>query len=541
MTRTRKLLWAGLFLLMGIGAAGYLHWPALEDPLVYKSDVRQSPHWSAYHTDTFRDNDLILTLATHNESPLQNLIYWVGTLFVDMVLLGKLLAVFGYGLVAALFFWIGHSLFGFRAGALASICITFFPDQFEYCAGGFSKAWMIPLILLCVYLLERRAWRGLLLLMPLGAVAYPVSAVLMGAITLAFVLLELPEKRREVRPLFVTLCGASALAVAVLSVKYFFPADGIGSLTPGDVLESMPEMRRGGMFRYLPLPTFTAEMTHHVEHPFIILSAVVFLVVLGRSGIWWSRSMTALLVASMTFYVLADLTFMHLYQPNRYTRYSLVVLLALWHARNWDRVLERIRRRWLRLAALAGGLALGGYLFQDSFYQGKDTSPRHEWAPLNEFIATLPPGVLIAGPPKYMDDIPIQAKRSVLCNYKLAHPWYSEYYDEIRIRTWATFDALYAGEPRAINRLADEWGVTHLVVVRRYLTPERIESADTYVDPYNDYIYDLAIDREEILLREPPEQSIVYEDDELYVIELPLEVPASTRSEPDPAQSEDFD
>ena len=182
----------------------------------YVVESLEAALWAFYHTDSFREDDLIVELGSYNESPLQNLIYWVGTLAVDMVTLGKWIAVVGYGLTSALFFWIGHSMLGFRGGALASVFFTFFPDQFEYFAGGFSKAWMIPVILVCVYLLEKKAWRGLLLLMPFGAAAYPVSAVLTGGVVLAYLLLEAPEKGRKLLPALGTLAVASALALAVL-------------------------------------------------------------------------------------------------------------------------------------------------------------------------------------------------------------------------------------------------------------------------------------------------------------------------------------
>jgi len=522
LTTLGKSLWATLCLAMGLGAAVYLHWPALTNPVDYKSDVRQSPHWAAYHTDTFRDDDLLLDLAAYNESPVQNLIYFIGTYAVDMVTLGKWLAVVGYGLTSALFFWIGHSMLGLRGGVLASFFFTFCPDQFEYFAGGFSKAWMIPLLLVLVYALERKAWNWLVVLLPVGAAAYPVSSVLMGGVALTCLVLEAPREWARVLPPLIMLSVASALAVGVLLVKYAWPPEGVGALTPGSVLREMPEMYFGGMWPYLPLPTLTAELTRRFAHPFTLFSVIVFFLFLGRQGIAWSRSLTALFLASVVFFLLAEAVWMHLYQPNRYTRYSFAVLLALWHAMNWDRVLAAIPWRAVRAVALASLLGLGFYLFQDTFRIGKDTSNREDRVPLSTFLASLPAKVLIAGHPEYMDDVPILARRSVLCNYKLAHPWYSDYYREIRRRTEATFEALYASEPQAVNRLADEWGVTHLVVVKRHLGRPDLEAGGIYVDPYNDFIERLVESNDRFLLSEPPAANVVFRNRELYVIELPL-------------------
>ncbi|HHH10673.1 MAG TPA: hypothetical protein ENK23_01165, partial [Sorangium sp.] len=92
---TRRELWLGvvLFALLGALVATYLHWPALTDALIYKSDVRQSPHWAAYHHDSFRADDLLVGYGAFNESPLQNAIYWVGTFVVDFVVLTKVVCV----------------------------------------------------------------------------------------------------------------------------------------------------------------------------------------------------------------------------------------------------------------------------------------------------------------------------------------------------------------------------------------------------------------------------------------------------------------
>ena len=70
-------------------------------------------------------------------------------------------------------------------------------------------------------------------------------------------------------------------------------------------------------------------------HPFIFFSAVLYFLVLGRRGVAWERSWTALLVASAVGYVMADLLFMQLYIPNRYTRYSMAVMMAILAPASW--------------------------------------------------------------------------------------------------------------------------------------------------------------------------------------------------------------
>lgn len=521
--RRKMLLGAALCMLIGLAAALYLHWPALTDPLIYKSDVRQAPHWAAYHTDSFRDDDLLVAYGAFNESPLQNLIYWFGTFFFDYVWLSKLLAVLGNALGAALFFWLGARMMNWRAGVLAAIFVSYFPDQFEYYAGGFSKMWMIPLLLVALYLVESRSWRGLWWLMPFAALAYPVCAVLIGAVALCALLLELPQHRelsrayRELR----TVAIGSLFGIAALAVKYAMTPAVAGPMASKAELLAAPAMYRGGLSPYLPTPSLWEAFTDLTLHPFIVGAAVVFLVLL-RTGLGWHRSWTALLVASAICYLAADLLFMRLYFPNRYIRYSMGVLLPLWHAHNFDLLLSRVPWRGARMLLLAAIFALGGFFFRDSFEQGKDTIPRHHRAPLSRFLATLPDKILVAGHPWDMDDIPVQARRSVLTNYKMNHSWFTSYRDEMDRRTRASFRALYARDVSEVNRLAEEYGVTHFVVTEKYFDRAAIDSKSVYVEPYRDFIRDLSAGHAPFLLNPPPPESVIWSEPGRYLLELPL-------------------
>ena len=77
----------------------------------------------------------------------------------------------------------------------------------------------------------------------------------------------------------------------------------------------------------------------------------------------------------------------------------------------------------------------------------------------------------------------------------------------------------------AVNRLAREWGVTHLVVVKRYLDRERIRARNIYVNPYNDYIAQITRGSGRFVLADPPRANVVYENPELHVVALPLTSP----------------
>ncbi len=526
-----------LFFLIGAGAGTYLYWPALTEPSTYKSDMRQGPHWAAFHETSFREDDPILEYAHFNVSPLQNSIYWVATFFGEVLWVSKVLTVISCGLLSAIFYVVGRLWFGARFGALLALFITFFPDQFYFSAGFFSKFWMTPSILVAVFLLSRRWWRGLVLLMPFGALAYPVSAVVIGLVSAIYLSMLFIEERRAAggaglaptdavasARLFRYLALDSVIAIGILAVKYASPPDFIGPMRPRAELLEMPEMVKGGMNKapYVPIPSLFDELTDRLLHPFVLFSACFYFLVLGRRGVGWQKSWTALFLAAVIGYTVADMFFMRLYIPNRYTRYSLAVLVALWNARNWDLILDRVPNRLGRVLLVVALLAAGGYAYQDTFRQGKDTSDRSRYDELCEFVATLPEGILVAGPPRRLDDIMLRSKRSVLTTYKLAHPWFTTYYALIEERTKDTLRALFATTPDRVNALHTKYGVTHLIVEHNLYRRAR-RRGRIYVQPYDDFILSqLIVGRRTFLPARPPAESIVFRDERYMVIELPL-------------------
>ena len=105
-----------------------------------------------------------------------------------------------------------------------------------------------------------------------------------------------------------------------------------------------------------------------------------------RRDVGWNRSWTALFLASAIGYLLADYFFLRLYIPNRYTRYSMAVLLALWNARNWDLILGRVSWRSARYALVIILLVVGGYSYSFTFEERSGWTDRRSMVPVSRFI-----------------------------------------------------------------------------------------------------------------------------------------------------------
>ncbi len=519
----------GLFLLLfsiGAGAAVHFQWRALTRDYVYDEDLMQSPHWAADHAASFRPDDAIVEYGRFNESPVQNAIFYVGTLWVDVIPLSKLLAVVGYGLTSSLFFFVGRALYNTRTGFLMAMFFCFFPDQFKYSSGFFSKFWAVPLLLLCLYVLQRRHWRALIVLVPFAALAYPVSAVVIGLTCGVYLLIQLLFlERRLAWAILPPLAVGSLLAIGALGSKYLSPPDFIGPMTPRDLLLSWLEPEG----KYAPIPPVTHELWERLGHPFQLASAAGFLILLRRRC-RWEWSWTAMLVASVIGYVLADLLFARLYIPNRYTRNSLAVLLVLWNATNWDRMLERIPRPAWRHAAVGSLFVVAGFSF-DALRGGEWAWNDKRFVKLCSFIRQLPDGILVAGPPRYLDRVMLQGRRSVLVPFLLDHRWYRRLHEDHRRRTLDVYRAIYAADVGPINELHTRYGVTHLVLSWTYF--ERRLAESEFGSRHDTEIAAAVIGgRTRFLLEHPPEDWILFDDGTYFMLELPRPDPSERGSRP---------
>jgi hypothetical protein len=528
-TPTRRQLRLGctLFAVIGILGMIYLQGPGLTSGSRYHGDLTQSPHWIAHHTDVFAEDDLLVEYATYNESPVQNAIYWVGTWFLDVVLLNKLVGIAIFGMTAALFFWLVSSTSGLRTGVLAACFLVIFPRSAYEIAGGFSKAWSIGLILVGLYVVETRDWRILVWVMPLAALAYPVAPVFIGAIVLTGILMALPQSFDEAVRGVKFLSAGSALALIPLLYKYLTPPDRIGEMIS---TSTMKEFWDTGINTTVTLPLWE-EVLSYLEQPFYVYSAALLFMFLFRQGLVWKRSWSALVIASTTFYYLSDAVAPRLYLPDRYVRYSMAVLLILWFAHNWSKALGAIKGLWPHRVATVALLVFAVFSFSDTFKPCDGEKSLGVWEDRGKIeavasvIASLPDPVLVAGHPYDLANIVVQARKPVLVIHRMFHPWFAGYYESIDSRNRDIFRAIYAKDVGAVNQLVEEYGVTHLLVESTHFSRSRVTRGNIYRSQYNDFVLDLVEAPGRFLLYPPPRDAVLFREDGYWLVELPLEQP----------------
>ncbi len=108
-----------------------------------------------------------------------------------------------------------------------------------------------------------------------------------------------------------------------------------------------------------------------------------------------------------------------------------------------------------------------------------------------EFVATLPPDVLVAGEPQVMVGIPLFARRTVLLS--ALQPSRSA-----PILDW--FDAQYAESGRAVLDFCRRYEVDYLVLDSRVYSPEYLAEGKFFYRPWNDRIIDLVAGRSDFVL-----------------------------------------
>jgi hypothetical protein len=86
------------------------------------------------------------------------------------------------------------------------------------------------------------------------------------------------------------------------------------------------------------------------------------------------------------------------------------------------------------------------------------------------FLRGLPPDVLIAGWPvgPMVQSIPYMIGRPMLLTYETHQTFHEEYTLAMRDRFFALNDAYFARDVKPLVRLRDEFGVTHLLLLRDY-------------------------------------------------------------------------
>ena len=136
-----------------------------------------------------------------------------------------------------------------------------------------------------------------------------------------------------------------------------------------------------------------------------------------------------------------------------------------------DRATGAVALIVLLCAVLAGSL-LTGVVAEAGWQTSKGHDCSKDQA-LYSYLRTLPKRAIIAGDPKAIDCVPIEAERGVVISRKLYQPFDYTFLKIVRPRMANMLRAYYGSSRSAIADLGTRYGATDLVVDRKLLTLKR--------------------------------------------------------------------
>ncbi len=510
------LVHAALAVGFAAAVAVYLSWPSLTRADRFHENWRQCPQWTSPDKQHFQDDDLMLRYSEFGTSPFGNALYKTLALTGHDVVWGKVVTIVVFALGALSCFLAANAMCGLPAGWAAVMLFLFFPSQQEHFAGGFMATFSWPLLGFAVLLIYRRRWWWSIPLVSFSAFAYPMVGLHIGMMYVVdTVWHDLRTGRLRDRELWraklLPLALAAAAVLAILGAKYF-EDHGFGELVTRADMQDRIEFTKEGRYRILPTTALWKRFERQWENPFhfsLLLAAVFFL---GRSAFRMPRGVYALLVASILMYYLADYLVMRLYLPSRYIRRSLPLFACLvggiWWARIYYGALQsgmlrsgsgegsgaprRSKRRILRrlapvIAATILLAGLGVYEFAGELEPGEHTRvfDRHG---LYQAIRELPGRPMIAAWPRLASELPLMTGRTVLFNKEQAHPWWTDYWDEVTERTHEFWRAYYTRDPAELKRVVDKYGIDYWVVEPRYYERRYVSRRRLHYEPLDSWL-----------------------------------------------------
>ncbi|MBF0261971.1 MAG: hypothetical protein HQL97_09085 [Magnetococcales bacterium] len=390
---------------------------------------------------------------------------------------------------------------------------------FQSMAGGNPRSFAYPLTALAIYALVAGRIYILAGVVVLGALFYVMMGLLYG-VCMATVLLLLPERDRgdavswSLQRRMVFMIGVGALCAAFLlpQLRDFHVHYGQGFAL--EACDTIPEIgmrgRIGSESACAPqMPLFEQILQQSVHAIRLTYGATPWSVTLHEWGrfslknrvgglsrdellvvmLWMFsgimtlirairaresalRRLLALLAISCLAHEAAIALLPNLYFPNRYL-YPIGPLFLLFIVVAAHEFAQRVANRlpMFRAAWSAPGCILGvtGICL---LLLGSSGSPhaglkvdRQQYAPLYQFVETLPKDARIAGWPKgILEDLPLLARRANFVSHEHHSAFHLKYIQEMRHRTFALVDAYFATTLAPLIHLRDGYGVTHLLL-----------------------------------------------------------------------------
>ena len=434
--------------------------------------------------------------------------------------------------------------------------------------GGAPRMYGYPLMVVIIYALMRDRPQILGLTAILGALLYPVVAIIAGVCLTGWMILPIYAKHGvasqwSLPRRLVTLALAGFLTLAGLVPLYLSGSAYGQRIVTADIV-NYPEAGADGNYRpydQLPYQLFGKEWLSYYLGPMYShgdplvpwlnvhnsLKAVNLLAALAAAGLIILAVSSAGLrmvlqsndrpagmrligfyIACVALHVIAWLAAPFLYIPTRYFMFSLPFIVTFIFPWSAYLLVGRIGRlesgpklRDLTFLAIVAIylVAFGG---RGNVEIAKSTVVAKPSRPLFDAIAALPKNVVIAGwPYGEIKNLEYVTRRNAFLTAELHQVLHLRFVETMRKRMDALFEAYFSTDPAPLRRLRDEFGVTHLLVESHHFTdpskpPEYFSPWRARIGPRLEVIRDKAY----VMNKSLQEQIAIYNQNGLLLLDL---------------------
>jgi hypothetical protein len=506
----RAIFWFS-FSIIFTGIYSYI---ALKDVLsneyIVHDDVRSHVFWMRRFFDPeLFPNDLITdyfqSVAPYGYSALY---HFMATLGIEPIAFNKILPLILVLITIPYCFGTCVRIFPIpAAGAIATVFLNQNIWSTHDVASGTPRAFLYPLFLAFLYYLLGRSLFPCLITLLLQGLFYPqcifVSA---GILILRIFRLENWRLRLSQKSNDYLFCFCGLAVSGFMLLPYALEGSSFGPVTTAAEGRNLPILQNRGSKRFFydnPWDFWVcAERSGMVPSdwcryfpPASALMALFLPSLLRQSDRFPLTKqishniniLTQILLSSLGMFFFAHAVLFKLHLPNRYTKHSARILVAIAGAialivildklwQNCDRRLKnRQKNQLIKIAILIPFTAIVfSYPFilknfpDTQYFLASDPS-------LYQFFAKQPKDILIASLSDEANNIPTFSQRSVLVSSETSVPYHIGYYRQIQQRTLDMVQAQYSPNLTEAKQLIEKYGIDFWLIDNGAFTPDYIE------------------------------------------------------------------
>jgi len=504
----------------------------ISNPYIASGDQKQQLFWMYRFQDPeLFKNDLLTDFLSSGklEPPGYSFLYRVASHFIDPLLFSKVIPILLVIISVLYMFRLGKSVgggnvAGFVAGMLF-ICDVLVIGWGKHFKAGIPRSFAYPLFICFVYYFVSKKPAKASISLVLQSLFYP--PILLNCAFLWGVSCIRRSWIKEIKSSAILIVGL-IVAGLILVNSYTSSPTFLGPLISGSEAKAMTEFGPDGrsdffkehLYEYL----FMGRAGLNLDKVSVYIALLIpMALVLGKRLFRVNRVVYDIILSSLILFIIAHVVLFKLHLPSRYVLYTLPTAFILLVAVNAQVFFEEIRARYgidftgkipsarkiLGASALIVVIMLG--------YEMAFSRPNKDREELYKFLSTLPKEVLIAGYPNDMDGVPLLSKRKVLVNMELALPYYTNYYSEIRRRTFDLFTAYYSNDPSEVKGFCNKYGLDYLVVNKEHFDWKFLHGK-IYYSPFGEYAKSLVEKNKTFVLTNVPDSKKVFKNGTYSVI-----------------------